>query len=176
MILNPLKHRMGHPSSFTKKSLNGLRQTSKGGRRSAFMLWTSLNRRTNWSVMVRRPPGAMVMVHGSVNSTRSFPRWSIMRVSTPLHLKKKTLWDLKKIAGLPIYGQGKKNVVNLEWRVRVVRLRRDFEREVPSECARELFAKYQRLVLCNQYTKVDHHVWVNHFFKGEIERQAGPTA
>lgn len=41
-----------------------------------------------------------------------------------------------------------------------------------SECARELFAKYQRLALRNQYTKVDHHVWVNHFFKGEIERQA----
>lgn len=29
-----------------------------------------------------------------------------------------------------------------------------------SECVRELFAKYQRLALRNQYTKVDHHLWV----------------
>lgn len=38
------------------------------------------------------------------------------------------------------------------------------------ECVRELFAEYQRLVLRNRF--LYHHVWVNHFFKGEIERQA----
>lgn len=91
-------------------------------------------------------------------------------MTNTLHLKKKTLWDLKKIAGLPIYGQVYDEYT--PWNEELYGFDEISKEKYHSECARELFAKYQRLALRNQYTKVDHHVWVNHFFKGEIERQA----
>lgn len=91
-------------------------------------------------------------------------------MTNTLHLKKKTLWDLNKIAGLPIYGQVYDEYT--PWNEELYGFDEISKEKYHSECARELFAKYKRLALRNQYTKVDHHVWVNHFFKGEIERQA----
>lgn len=69
------------------------------------------------------------------------------------------LWDLNKIAVLQdgqVYDAKSFDEISKE--------------KYHSECVRELFAEYQRLVLRNRF--LYHHVWVNHFFKGEIERQA----
>lgn len=72
--------------------------------------------------------------------------------------KKKTLWDLKKIAGLPIYGQVYDEYT--PWNEELYGFDEISKEKYHSECARELFAKYQRLARSNQYTKVYHHVWV----------------
>lgn len=79
-------------------------------------------------------------------------------MTNTLNWKKKTLWDLKKIAGLPIYGQVYDEYT--PWNEELYGFDEISKEKYHSECARELFAKYQRLALRNQYTKVDHHVWV----------------
>jgi hypothetical protein len=79
-------------------------------------------------------------------------------VTNTLHLKKKTLWDLKKIAGLPIYGQVYDEYT--PWNEELYGFDEISKEKYHSECARELFAKYKRLALRNQYTKVDQQTEV----------------